>query len=62
MSIECIANSDMSKGPEVPLWHCPCRTCTKLDWDALDDDRPTLAMHRHESFPDVWPNPRGATR
>lgn len=54
-TITCIANSDMSKGPEVPLWECPCGECTKLDWEALDeDDRPSLRQHRIDVFPEVW--------
>lgn len=54
MTTTCIANSDPAKGPEVPLWHCPCRECTRLDWEALDDDRPTLAEFRREGFPEVY--------
>ena len=53
-SAKCIANSDMAKGPEVPLWECPCRGCTRLDWEALDDDRPSLAAFRREGFPEVY--------
>lgn len=29
----CIANSDTTKGPEVPLWECPCRECWELEQD-----------------------------
>jgi hypothetical protein len=54
-TITCIANSDMSKGPEVPLWHCPCPDCTRLDWEALDEEgRPSLRQHRIDGFPEVW--------
>ena len=53
----CVANSDMSKGPEVPLWECPCSWCTKMDWEALDDDRPTLKAYRAEMFPEFWKEP-----
>jgi hypothetical protein len=53
-TITCIANNGSNGQPEVPLWLCPCRTCTKLDWQALGDDRPTLAQHRHDGFPEVW--------
>jgi hypothetical protein len=56
--IDCIANSDMSKGPEVPLWHCPCAECTRLDWDAMDDDMQAdygrLGLYRHAGFPEYW--------
>lgn len=53
-SAKCIANSDPAKGPEVPLWECPCRECTRLDWEALDDDRPSLQSFRIEAFPEVY--------
>jgi len=37
------------------LWDCPCRECTKLDWQALDPGvRLTLGAHRRELWPDVW--------
>jgi hypothetical protein len=56
--IDCIANSDMSKGPEVPLWECPCAVCTRMDWDCLDDDMKSdygrLGRYRHEGFPTYW--------
>ena len=52
--IKCIANNGSNGQPEVPLWECPCAECTKLDWEALDDDRPTLAQHRHDGFPEAW--------
>ena len=35
---ECIANSDTSKGPEVPLWDCPCRECWRLEQDITDPE------------------------
>lgn len=41
----------------VPLWECPCRECTKLDYDITIDDesRPTtLAEFRHLMFPEIW--------
>lgn len=54
----CIANNGANGEPEVPLWECPCRECTKLDWEALDDDDKSsygsLRVWRHASFPDFW--------
>lgn len=56
MTIECIVNNGANGEPEVPLWHCPCPECTKLEWEATFSDvepseRPTLAAFRRE----VWP-------
>lgn len=51
----CIANNGANGEPEVPLWECPCSFCTKMDWEALDDDRPLLREFRAEGFPSVWP-------
>ena len=51
----CVANSDTDKGPEVPLWECPCRECTRLDWEALDDDeRGSLRDHRRVWWPEFY--------
>ncbi len=25
-----------------------------MDWEALDEDRPTLGQHRHAGFPEHW--------
>jgi len=54
MPITCIANNGSNGETEVPLWECPCAACTRMDWEALDDDRPTLAQHRHDGFPEAW--------
>jgi hypothetical protein len=35
MAVACIANSDTTAGPEVPLWECPCRECWSLEMDLL---------------------------
>lgn len=51
---ECVANNGANGEPEVPLWECPCRFCTKMDWDALDDDRPTLKAYRAEMWPEFY--------
>jgi hypothetical protein len=32
--------------PNVDLWNCPCNECTRYDWEALPDPRPSLAAHR----------------
>lgn len=56
--IDCIANNGSNGWPEVPLWECPCRECTKLDWDACDDttrsDYGSLRVWRHAGFPEYW--------
>jgi hypothetical protein len=31
--------------PELGIPLCPCWECVRLDWDALDDDRPTFAAY-----------------
>lgn len=55
--IDCIANSDPSKGPEVPLWECPCRECTQLDWEADEETQRlygTIKRFRQDRFPEHW--------
>lgn len=53
--ITCIANNGTDGSPEVPLWECPCATCTKIEWETLDEDEGiTLRAHRHGSFPESW--------
>ncbi len=65
VEIECIANSDTTKGPEVLVYECPCAACTKLDYQVsviyddpsrpeLDDGEITLAAFRHDMFPELW--------
>jgi hypothetical protein len=54
LSTLCIANNGSNGETEIPLWECPCGFCTKMDWDAMDDDRPLLRDHRHDGFPTVW--------
>lgn len=60
--ITCIANPGNDGAKEVPLWECPCRECTKLDWEALDDERPSLAAWRHDGFPAHWTPTGKSTR
>ena len=54
----CIANNGADGEPEVPLWECPCAECTKMDWDACDDetrsDYGSLRAWRHAGFPEYW--------
>jgi hypothetical protein len=50
----CIANNGSNGEPEVPLWHCPCRDCTKMEWEVQYEEGQTLAEHRHENFPEYW--------
>jgi len=52
--IACIANSGSNGQPEVPLWYCPCRECTKLDWEATPDDGQSLAEYRRENWPEHY--------
>lgn len=40
--IDCIANSDMTKGPEVPLWECPCRECTHMEWKVVCENSESI--------------------
>jgi len=44
--MDCIANSDTTKGPEVPLWECPCAECVDLERQAsaMFDDGPTCSI------------------
>ena len=46
--IPCIASDT------IPLWECPCRVCTHMDWEALDDSRPLLRVFRQQNFPEVY--------
>lgn len=47
----------------VPLWECPCRECTRLDWTASENVRAdhhhyqSLKDFRYEQFPDIYPCP-----
>lgn len=58
----CIANSDTTKGPEVPLWDCPCPDCTRMEWelnvdlDGLDYVGPLKAF-RQDRFPEHYGRP-----
>lgn len=54
--IKCIANGDTTKGPEVPLWECACKTCTHMEWKVECDyeETRTLKAHRHEKWPEFW--------
>lgn len=59
--IDCIANSDMTKGPEVPLWECPCRECTHMEWkvvcensESIYEKPPTLKAWRHDKWGGFW--------
>jgi hypothetical protein len=42
--------------PGIDLWNCPCRECTKLDWQATDQDV-SLAAFRREGFPEHYGAP-----
>jgi len=53
-TITCVANNGDNGEPEVPLWECPCRECTKLDWEASDSDE-SLATWRRANWPDHYP-------
>ena len=56
---ECVANSDTSKGPEVPFYYCPCAECTRMEWKlGIEMDGPTgsLREFRISSFPEYWPD------
>jgi len=44
--IECVAVSTEGT-PEVSLWECPCRECTKMAWEGSDSPD-TLKSYRHE--------------
>lgn len=53
----CIANNGENGETEIPLWECPCRECTKMDWELARDmgDEPgTLKAWRQENFPTEW--------
>lgn len=50
---QCIANNGSNGEPEVPLWECPCKECTRLDWEMADDDR-SLSEFRSEHFPEHY--------
>ena len=45
-AIECIATS-VEGTPEVSLWECPCRECTKMAWEGSDSPD-TLQSYRIE--------------
>ena len=56
----CIANSDTSKGPEVPFYDCPCPDCTKMEWELGIEingrrEAGSLRDFRALSFPEHWP-------
>ena len=50
---DCVANNGDNGEPEVPLWHCPCPECTRLDWDVTDTEQ-SLAEYRRELWPDNY--------
>ena len=56
--IDCIANNGADGKPEVPLWHCPCAECTRMDWEACDDETKSyyssIRIRRHAGFPEYW--------
>jgi hypothetical protein len=56
--IECIANNGTNGETEVPFYDCPCKVCTKMEWEALMSDSGnkliTLKAHRFEAFPESW--------
>jgi hypothetical protein len=39
--------------PSVDLWNCPCRECTRLEFEVTDTNL-TLKAFRAEQFPAVW--------
>ena len=49
---------NVKNGPEhndkVDLWHCPCKACTRLDWEASLDDGQTLREWRVEMWPEFY--------
>jgi len=52
----CIANNGVD-GVEVPLWECPCRDCTRMEWECLRDlgDKVgPLGQFRAETWPELW--------
>ena len=51
----CIANNGVD-GEEVPLWECPCRECTRIEWECECDYEQTrsLKVHRQEKWPELW--------
>ena len=51
----CIAHNGVD-GVEVPLWECPCRECTRIEWEAECDYEHTrsLRVHRQEKWPEFW--------
>ena len=56
-TIACIANNGDNGEPEVPLWHCPCSECTRMEWELLrdlGDNDETLGEHRRNYSPEEW--------
>jgi hypothetical protein len=57
-SLQCIANPGNDGDEEVPLWLCPCRECTRLDWEIRRDSNDlgvvTLGEFRREMFPEHY--------
>ena len=51
-AIECIATS-VEGTPEVSLWECPCRECTKMAWEGSDSPD-TLTEYRREWWPQEY--------
>jgi hypothetical protein len=52
---KCIANNGSNGQPEVPLWLCPCHTCTRMDWEIRYEEEQSLREFREEMFPEHYP-------
>jgi hypothetical protein len=44
----------------IPLWECPCRECTKMDWEATPDDGKSLSQYRKENWPEHYATRKAA--
>jgi hypothetical protein len=53
--------ADPEHNAAVPLWECPCRECTALDYGASEVGGLTLAEYRHQEFPEIYPAAGGVT-
>lgn len=48
--------------PEVPLWECPCRACTRMEWylvmeferDYGNGEWPSLREYRRAEWPEHY--------
>ena len=54
--MDCIANSDSDRGPEVPLWECPCPTCTHMEWELQQSDGATPKQRLRDFRVENWPD------